>query len=368
METQLDLLINSTLYCKHESTAQLLGRAETLMQSYKGFLRFLILNSKKDVFKELKGAAGEYQFTENTHSKNILSGQLHRTYGRYEKKELLGKLVLFTLDVPDIYIVLTHESGEAFKNGIFRFFRSEYPKISLPFFSSWQIKYFLDNLQKGSPNDTIIITGALLKSRIESPRARKFKETDRTWTDLPYKEFFEQTTEHNAWVDKVEFDIDSEEMRTIKGVIGRDGRFAWHGNLKLFLRIILENAVQESAKDYKKLSGRSRSKQHKFKARPLFIEYDTRVFANKEQNKKLIRALKKLPYSANSIIHENPYLHMTITDYLDGSSCDIWVLSISRISIVPQTVCSASSLNRICSSIFRDFMEGKIKDMSEVSI
>lgn len=368
MKTPLDLLINSTLYCKQENTAQLLGRIETLMETYGDYLRLLILNSRSDVFRELKHAKGEYGFEESAYSRDILAGKLRRVYGRHDKKKAEGKLTVFKSDHAEVYIVLTHESGRIFEECIFKFFRSKYPMVSLPFFYSWQMKYFLDQLQKSSPNDKIIVTSSLRKSRIESPRARKFRETDRTWTDLSYEEFFDQTKQRSEWVDKVYFDLISDERETIKGMISRDGKFAWLGKFTLFRKIILEQAIKASAKNYEKLENRSRREQPDFKAKPIFIEYDVPVFADKEQNKKLVRALKKLPHSANSVIHENPYLHMTLADYHDGSSCDIWVLSNNKISIIPQTVCTASSLNRICSSIFRDFMEGNIKDLSEVKI
>lgn len=367
MET-LDILLSSTLYCRHKNPAQFLGRVETLMETYDDYLRLLILNSSSDVFQELKHAKGEYKFEEIAYSRDILAGNLCRVYGRHEKRKLEGKLTLFKSNHAEVYVVITHERRKIFEECIFRFFSSKYPKISLPFFYSWQMKYFLDQLQKGSPNDKIIVTASLRKSRIENPQARKFKETDKTWTDLPYEEFFEQTKQRSEWVDKVYFDLISEKRVTTKGMISRDGKFAWLGQFTLFHQIILEQAVQASAKNHEKLNKRSRNEQPGFKAKPIFIEYDVSIFADKEQNKNLIRALKKLPHSANSVIHENPYLHMTLTDYLDGSSCDIWVLSNNKISIIPQTICSASSLNRICSSIFRDFMEGNIKDPSEVEI
>ncbi|MFX0139071.1 MAG: hypothetical protein ACFFDN_35850, partial [Candidatus Hodarchaeota archaeon] len=61
----------------------------------------------------------------------------------------------------------------------------------------------------------------------------------------------------------------------------------------------------------------------------------------------------------------NPYVHVTITDYIDNSNYEIWVLSDNRISIVPQTVCSMSSLNRLCDHISKDFQEGNIKENIE---
>jgi hypothetical protein len=151
----------------------------------------------------------------------------------------------------------------------------------------------------------------------------------------------------------------------LSGFISRDGIFQCEKDFKLFYSTIIENGVNIFFKRKEKLSNRARVKETNYESKPLFIEFEEPIFKDKNQNKRLIDVLRNLVRSANSVIHDNPYVHATITDYIDNSNYEIWVLSNNRITIVPQTVCTMSSLNRFCDHISKEFQEGAIKDMNE---
>jgi hypothetical protein len=91
--------------------------------------------------------------------------------------------------------------------------------------------------------------------------------------------------------------------------------------------------------------------------RPVFIEYSNNIFENVEQNKRLIKSLSEFPKSSYSVYHGNPYLHMSMVDYCDGSSYDIWVVSSNRLIIIPQLRATFNSLSRLCEHILKRFME-----------
>ena len=46
-----------------------------------------------------------------------------------------------------------------------------------------------------------------------------------------------------------------------------------------------------------------------------------------------------------SVLHGNPYVHLSILDYHDGSAFDLWVLDRQRLIIVPQLKASIPPLN-----------------------
>ena len=58
--------------------------------------------------------------------------------------------------------------------------------------------------------------------------------------------------------------------------------------------------------------------------------------------------------------HGNPYIHMSVADYTDGSSYDLWVVNPKRIVIVPQIRATEGSLSRLTNHIFEQFKEGEI--------
>jgi hypothetical protein len=155
-------------------------------------------------------------------------------------------------------------------------------------------------------------------------------------------------------------------QKVLSGAISRDGFFRFEFGFRDFYETVLEHGIDTFVRRTEQLSHRERAKEFQFRAKPLFIEFDTPIFRDKNQNKKLIEAIKTMPNSARSAVHDNPYLHLTVMDYLDKSNYDVWVLSDNRISIVPQTVCTVNSLSRFCDHISREFQEGIIRDSEEV--
>jgi len=65
----------------------------------------------------------------------------------------------------------------------------------------------------------------------------------------------------------------------------------------------------------------------------------------------------------------NPYLHVSLFDFIDGSSCDIFVSSPDEISVIPSYTCSVFSLMRIFNQLSKDFQEGNLieKEKKEIS-
>jgi len=74
--------------------------------------------------------------------------------------------------------------------------------------------------------------------------------------------------------------------------------------------------------------------------------------------------MRKLPSSSVSILHGNPYVHLSILDYKDGSVFDIWVLSPDVITIVPQMKGTVAAIKRVINYIFDSYAEGQIREYS----
>jgi hypothetical protein len=250
-----------------------------------------------------------------------------------------------------------------------------YPTFTFPYYYSWEMEEMLNQLAKTSSESRIMLTKISKKSRIASGLSRKNRESDLTWTDLPYKEVFMEARDNDSWIEKIYFDFipkveagrDFNRSIILSGFISRDGIYKCEKNFSLFFKTIVESSVDIFSKRKEKLSNRARIKETNYEGKPLFIEFEEPIFQDKNQNKRLISVLSKLSRSANSVIHNNPYVHATITDYIDNSNYEIWVLSENKITIVPQTVCTMSSLNRFCNHISKEFQEGRIRDIQEVN-
>ena len=70
--------------------------------------------------------------------------------------------------------------------------------------------------------------------------------------------------------------------------------------------------------------------------RPIKIQYDTEVFSSVDHTKKLLQVMKRFKHGTCSVLHANPYLHVSMVDNYDNSSADVWVLAKNEVLIVPQ--------------------------------
>jgi hypothetical protein len=375
MNQSNEFIEKMTLYAPHVDYKKMIEQINNYARQSQFPIRFALFTSMRNAFEYFTNRTdGEFKIETKHFSKNIYTGELSRKYGIKDKKQVNGQFLLFKHDKYDIYLILTNESTAFFEHGLIRFINKKYPIFAFPFFFSWEMEMMLNTLAKTAPKNVIMLTQISRKSRIMSRESRKKKESDLTWTDLPYKDVFRQTRQSDAWVEKVYFDLVSE-MKTdrgpirskiLSGFISRDGIFKCEMEFKQFYETIVEKSIEIFFRRKEQLSNRARIKETNYESKPLVIEFDEPIFKNREQNKRLLEALKTLPHSAGSVIHSNPYLHATVIDYIDNSNYEIWVLSENRISIVPQTICSMSSLNRLCDHVSKEFQEGIVKDLKEV--
>ena len=68
---------------------------------------------------------------------------------------------------------------------------------------------------------------------------------------------------------------------------------------------------------------------------PIVIQFDNPIFSEKNANKDFVQKLEELKNISIMELHTNPYLHISLPDYQDGSSYGIWVVSENKINIIP---------------------------------
>lgn len=371
MKSTNGLLTRTTLYAPHFEYSDMIEQIQNYVKMSHLPIWIALFTSKKDAFEYFnKEKSGELSISEESFNNNIYVGELYRKYGRIKENIIRGRFLLFKHNKYDIYLILTHEGTNFFKNGLLKFIEKKYPIFSSPYFYSWEIETMLNHLAKTTPQNRIMLTKISQKSRIRSEVSRKSKESDLKWTDLPYKDEFRRIREGDAWIEKVYLDFIAEIKndkgfkisKVLSAFISREGTFKCELEFKLFFSSVVESSIEIFFRRKKQFSNRARVKETNYKSKPIFIEFEEPIFKDKNNNVRLIEILKNLTHTANSILHDNPYVHVTLIDYIDNSNFEIWVLSNNRISIVPQTVCSMSSLNRLCNHISKEFQEGTIKE------
>lgn len=376
MRHSSDLIVNSTLYSNHIEYKSMIEQIQNYVNITELPIRIILFTSRKDnklLFTEI--SSKEFKIEKQHYANGIFVGELSRKFGRKEQKNINGRFLLFKHEDYDINIIVTHEDSTFFDQALLAYIKKLYPSISLPFFYSWEIESMLNNLAKYNVENILMLTKLSRKTRITSESSRRRKESDLTWTDLPYKEVFKQTRQNNAWMEKVDFDLINEiqkssiitKQKVLTGSISRNGVFKCELGFKLFYKTVIEKGIGIFFDRKEKFSNRARIKETNYESRPFFIKFNEAIFTNKEQNYRLIETLKNMPHLGYSVVHANPYLHMTATDYIDNSNYEIWILSDDKITIAPQTVCSMSALNRLCDHISKEFEEGHIKEVGELN-
>jgi len=369
VENSEDLLLFSTVYAPHSDYNETVNQIENYVRSSMNPIRCLLFASQYDFIKRYANSAkSSNQILIEHYSPDICIGKVTKTIGRTKKRIASSHFLLFRYKESDYYILLSHEKRELFEGLLTKQIKNLYPYCTIPFFYSWEIEHILSNLVKKLPQYKIMLTKVSKKSRLRDLSSRKEKESDLIWTDLPFKEVFRTAKENDEWIEKVNFDLLSEEntqiaegpIRVMSGLVSRDGIYRVQREFKIFIEHIIGKSIEIFQKRREQLSNRARKKEENYACKPIFIEFGEPIFKNKEKNICLADVINKFTNSACSIIHENPYMHAIITDYQDNSNYDIWVLADNNITIVPQTVCSMSSLNRFINHLSKEFQEGEI--------
>lgn len=273
----------------------------------------------------------------------------------------------FVYDHPEhnnIYCALTIEGNDFCRDVLLPFLLNRRFNILLTFISHKRLKKLLDDFQSKYQFEKIIITRASCHIR-RTDKSKKEKIFPMVgWPNMDLQEAFTWVYQNNGWFRSIQFKVGdaptSEKISLNRnGVIQAGGMFE-----KVFTSLVLPicKLIQENNEFF---GNRSRKNNENLQVKPLMIDFGTDIFAEVSENDKFINAIKQLKASSTSILHGNPYIHLSIIDYYDGSSFDLYVLNASELFIVPQMKGTVASIKRLINHIFDTFAEGMIRDYSE---
>lgn len=361
-------------YDESNEYSKIFKNLDILLSINKGVkINGLILTSKEDIISIFKNwHFKEFDLHYDQLSEDIFHFTLVRKHND-EKLVLKGDFLLFKYSPQNnVYVVVTHENYRFFNHALTRYFNLFYPLISRPFIDTAYMKILLETYESNLRFEKIRVSRCVTKNWIRNIDAKKKVGSDILYTDLPFREVFDKVAENEEWIKSIDFNLVIESSKDVPLDIHvfqskfyklfRDTRFQCNFNFTLFYQRIIEGIANRAAESFALFDNRSRVQEENYTVKPLAIVYDVGIFKDKKQNIRLVEALKSIKNSSISVMHANPYLHVSYLDYRDGSSCDIWVLSENKISILPQIRATPAALERLCESIFTGFREGIIKD------
>ena len=146
----------------------------------------------------------------------------------------------------------------------------------------------------------------------------------------------------------------------LRGTITRECRFSASGKADVLFKTIIPKALSLPHDRNRRIEESAKSAGSDA-VEPAVIIFDKKIFKDKGRNRRYVDMIAKMPNSSISEYHVNPHIHLSLVDYTDGSSYDIWVVTSDKLVIIPQIRASGASLKRLVNHIFKHMGEGNVK-------
>jgi hypothetical protein len=266
-----------------------------------------------------------------------------------------GKFILYKdPQYQFIHLFITIEESDFFHREFRPFIKKTfYQEVILSFIKSHDLIRLIENYQQASFTTEIKITRASQKIR--------YYENDAMSTVTWNNSSLEKAYENNGFFKSVQFKAmrNDQEISNIffdrRGIvrIERDFQNVFDSLVKPTITLLEHYIIL--------FNKRARRDNSTLNVSPLEILYVEPLFSNIDNHKNFIHIISTLENTSVSVLHGNPYIHLTIIDYVDGSSYDLWVVNPNKLVIVPQLRSSIIGLKRIVNHIFDTYAEGEIR-------
>ena len=370
MPTPLFDETRSSILSKRSNWPQMIERLDALELEKQEILQLCVVVSKEplaDVFAPiLRSERGNFRLREGESSPgqfNVSQFRIRRKLGRKFPRSLEGEFMVAPTRYVDSHLLVWIEPVRLWHEVIAPFLDSLYPTLVRPFYTQPEMYSFLRNVQNEKHSVRILRLSS--RERLRLPGARKRYASDLRWTDSDIESAFRRARQENVWFRSIAFELVKEvEERLVsedvKATISKNGYFGCTRSFALFFRSVVEPMVRIGHERLAFFGNRDRRATKFAGPRPIKIRYDSDIFSSAEQTKRLLEAMKHFKHGTCSVLHANPYLHVSVVDNYDNSSADVWVLAKSEVLIVPQIKTSNAALERVVNYIFEHFREGTI--------
>lgn len=287
-----------------------------------------------------------------------------RTVGKKRKRRYKGDFAVCRWEDSSAYVIVCCGTPTFIRNALEPLITSLYPQVVVPFLSQDELHSVVRAVQRRAQPDALRIHEYSAKRRITSAR-RRF-ESVRDWTDVEPDAAFREAKERNVWFSSVRFQLlrrPGEEPSRWSGSryrLSKYGAVSCDSGFELVIASVLPMLTAITSERVRFFSNRERSSQSTDGLHPLEIRYDKPLLTSSPDLKRLLDVLRRFPHGTCTVLHANPYLHVTLVDDIDLSAADVWVLSERGILLVPQLRASYGALKRLVNHIFENFGEGQI--------
>jgi len=258
----------------------------------------------------------------------------------------------------NIYIAITIENSDFYHRELKPLLNSLFPEFLFAFIKSNSLKHLILEFSRKNDISEVEIKRASQKLRLQDKKSMSAV----TWPNMSLEDAFSFLHENNGWFKSLQFEAQRHGSVITEVSIDRQGRIRTDRQFQMVYDGFIIPTAKMLRDNYQLFSNRSRRQVENLTPRPLSIDYSTEIFAETAVNKTFIAAVSKLEKASVSVLHGNPYVQMSVTDYIDGSSFDLWVLKSNQIIIVPQMKGTIAGIKRLTNHIFDYFAEGELNN------
>ena len=263
-----------------------------------------------------------------------------------------------------VYVALTIEKGEFVKEQLVPMLRALYPRVNMTFISHKKLREILNAFKTKSGFSDITVTRTSHRSRLTGESGEKVVPLV-SWPGTNMDRVFQWVHENNGWLNNLEFLSRRDSGAQAKMSFTRQGIVRTDGFVPIIISAFVDPVAKLISNNLAMFSGRSRNESAELAVKPLAIQFASDQFEKVAENANFIKAMRRLKTASVSVIHGNPYLHLSVIDYLDGSTFDLWVLKSNELVIAPQLCGSYGAIKRLINHVFDTYAEGDIKEYSE---
>lgn len=345
-----------------------LENLRNLVKNTRVKLKVLLIASQVDLKREFQSYTPEHYTVTAKNSLPVFSIDVEKEFEERPPEQARAAIVRYSESLP-VYLVISDCKAVMFKELFQKLVYKHYPNMARLFLTNSEMREIFTRVQAAT-GTAINVDLSNAKKRIAS--GTRYRESRVTYTDVPFEDEFDDIEGIGAWIQSIRFtartpaangDASTEHF---SGMVSRDSFFICQRDFSPFIQIIIPKAIEFASKRLEYLRVRAETAPQK-RPEPVVIKFEENIFADPRMNKQYVEGLAQLESISVSQYHSNPYMHLSLLDYLDGSSYDLWVISPNRMMIIPEVSASAASLYRLVNHIYERIHEGQVEPYAQVA-
>jgi hypothetical protein len=269
---------------------------------------------------------------------------------------------------PNVYVAISLEPSWFYREGLRPLLQSLHPRLVVGFIPNARLLRLVTEFRDKCGFTDLVITRASQRLRLPEEEKHKRDMSAVTWPHRSVEGAFSWVHENNGWFQSIQFEARRNSRVAAKVTVTRDGLVKTDCLFtKVFQSFVLP-VCRIHFENRSLFSKRGRRENDRLAAKPLTIEFGSDQFGDVAENAKFIQAMKRLKTASVSVLHGNPHIQLSVIDYFDGSTFDVWVLSPERVVLVPQLKATVGAIKRIVKHVFDTYSEGEVRDFEGGSV